>query len=488
MIRISGFKINVTKKVENMSAAVEKYLKLPAGTILSCRIVKESLDAREKPIIYKVYTLDIESDLEDEYLKDAAKRNRLTVSKSETEVYKPEIEGAHFEKRPVVVGFGPCGIFAALVLAMAGAKPIVIERGACMEERIKDVENFWNGGELKENSNVQFGEGGAGTFSDGKLTTGTKNKAQSFVLQTFVDAGASEEILYKQHPHIGTDVIRKAVVNIRKEIEELGGEVRFNTKWVPGLIDTDCTILAIGHSARDTFKDLLDNNFLIEQKPFSIGVRVEHTQESIDIAQYGAKHEDLGISPAEYKLNCRIGDRGVYTFCMCPGGEVVDSSSEKNTCVTNGMSYSARAGKLANSAVLCDVRTEDFGSLDPLAGAKFQQKYEELAYINGNGKLPKGEAAFKSLPEFAADSIKSALTVFGKKIKGFDKPVNIYGIESRSSSPIRIKRDANGEALASNGLIISGVYPGGEGAGYSGGIMSSACDGVRLAEFAIRKE
>ncbi|MDO5441177.1 MAG: NAD(FAD)-utilizing dehydrogenase [Bacillota bacterium] len=488
MIRVSGFKIRVGKTIDDMPLAVEKYLKLPAGTILSCNIVKESIDAREKPNIYKVYTLDISSDLEDEYLIDAAKRNRLKVSKSETEIYKPEINGAHFEKRPVVVGFGPCGMFAALVLAMAGAKTIVLERGAAMEERIKDVENFWNGGELKENSNVQFGEGGAGTFSDGKLTTGTKNRAQSFVLKTFVDAGASKEIMYKQHPHIGTDVIRKAVVNIRKEIESLGGEVRFNTKWVPGLIDTDCTILAIGHSARDTFKDLLDQNYMIEQKPFSIGVRVEHTQETIDMAQYGAKHQELGIGPAEYKLNCKIDDRGVYTFCMCPGGEVVDSSSEKNTCVTNGMSYSSRDGEFANAAVLCDVRTEDFGSVDPLAGAKFQQKYEELAYINGNGKLPKGEAAFNSLPDFASKAIKSALIVFGRKLKGFDKPVNIYGIESRSSSPIRIKRDANGEALASNGLVISGVYPGGEGAGYAGGIMSSACDGVRLAEFAIRKE
>lgn len=471
-----------------MPKIVERKLRLPAGSITSAKVVKESIDAREKPIIYRVFSLDIASDLDDEYLIDAAKRNHLKTGKCSDEIYEPKIAGAHFSKRPVVVGFGPCGIFAALVLAKAGAKPIVLERGSCMEERIKDVESFWNGGELNPESNVQFGEGGAGTFSDGKLTTGTKNPAQSFVLKTFVDAGANPEIMYKQHPHIGTDVIRKAVVNIRKEIESLGGEVRFNTKWTPGLIDTDCTILAIGHSARDTFKDLLSEGHLIEQKPFSIGVRVEHTQESIDLAQYGASHEDLGIGPAEYKLNCKVGDRGVYTFCMCPGGEVVDSSSELNSCVTNGMSYSARDGKFANSAVLCDVRIDDFESSDPLAGAYFQEKYEKLAYINGNGKLPKGEAALNSLPDFASSAIRKGLVQFGKKIKGFDKPVNIYGIESRSSSPVRIKRDASGEALASNGLVISGVYPGGEGAGYAGGIMSSACDGIRLAELAIQKE
>ncbi len=488
MIRIHELKIKTGIDVSDMPAIVERKLKLPAGCITSYRIVKESIDAREKPVIYRVFSLDIASDLDDEYLIDAAKRNHLKTGKCSDEIYQPKTGGAHFDKRPVVVGFGPCGMFAALVLAMAGAKPIVLERGASMNQRIKDVENFWNGGVLNTSSNVQFGEGGAGTFSDGKLTTGTKNPAQSFVLKTFVAAGANPEIMYKQHPHIGTDVIRKAVVNIREEIESLGGEVRFNTKWTLGCIDTDCLILAIGHSARDTFEDLLKAGHLIEQKPFSIGVRVEHTQESIDLAQYGARHEELGIGPAEYKLNCKVGDRGVYTFCMCPGGEVVDSSSELESCVTNGMSYSARDGKFANVAVLCDVRTSDFESEDPLAGAHFQEKYEKLAYINGKGKLPKGELALKSLPGFAEDAIKEGLLQFGRKIKGFEKPINIYGIESRSSSPVRIKRDANGEALASNGSIISGVYPGGEGAGYAGGIMSSACDGIRLAELAIQKE
>ena len=488
MIRIHELKIEAGIDISDMPRIVERKLRLPAGSITTVRIAKESIDAREKPIIYRVFSLDIESDLDDEYLIDAAKRNHLKTGKCNSEIYEPKISGAHFNKRPVVVGFGPCGIFAALVLAKAGTKPIVLERGSSMEERIKDVESFWNGGKLNPSSNVQFGEGGAGTFSDGKLTTGTKNPAQSFVLKTFVDAGANPEIMYKQHPHIGTDVIRKAVVNIRKEIESLGGEIRFNTKWTPGCIDTDCLILAIGHSARDTFKDLLEAGHLIEQKPFSIGVRVEHTQESIDLAQYGARHEELGIGPAEYKLNCKVGDRGVYTFCMCPGGEVVDSSSELESCVTNGMSYAARDGKFANSAVLCDVRTSDFESEDPLAGAAFQEKYEKLAYVNGKGKLPTGEAAFKSLPGFAEEAIREGLIQFGKKIKGFEKPLNIYGIESRSSSPVRIKRDERGEALSSNGTVISGVYPGGEGAGYAGGIMSSACDGIRLAEAAIQKE
>lgn len=469
-----------------MAGLVEAYLRLPAGCISSCSIARESVDAREKPDIYRVFSLDIESELEDEYLMDAAKLQHYKVGKADSAVYEPITGCAHFEKRPVVAGFGPCGMFAALVLAMTGARPIVLERGEAMDRRVRAVENFWRGGELDPGSNVQFGEGGAGSFSDGKLTTGTRNPAHSFVLRSFVEAGADPGILYRQRPHIGSDVIRRAVVNIRKKIESLGGELRFGTRWTPGMTDSDCLILAIGHSARDSFRELLDAGYLIEQKPFSIGVRVEHTQECIDLAQYGARHEDLGIGPAEYKLSCRIGDRGVYSFCMCPGGEVINSSSAFGECVSNGMSYSARAGNYANAALLCDVRTSDFGSAHPLAGVEFQAFYERLAYENGGGRLPEGEAAFASLPVFAADSIKKALPVFGSKLKGFDKPERIYGVESRSSSPVRIKRDANGEALASDMSVISGVYPGGEGAGYAGGIMSAACDGIRLAEAAIK--
>ena len=485
MIRVHEIKVKAGREVPDLKELAERRLNLPEGSVLSCRIAKESIDAREKPVIYRVFSLDIGSDLPDEYLIDAAKRKHLKWGKAVTEIYQPKTDGAKFTKRPVVAGFGPCGMFAGLVLAMAGAKPIILERGSSMEQRVKDVEAYWNGGKLDPESNVQFGEGGAGTFSDGKLTTGTKNPAQSFILKAFVDAGADPAIMYMQRPHIGTDVIRRAVVNIRKEIQKLGGEVRFNTKWVPGLIDTNCTILALGHSARDSFDILYESGYMIEQKPFSIGVRVEHEQSLIDMAQYGALHEELGIGPAEYKLNCHIGDRGVYTFCMCPGGEVVDSSSEDGYLVTNGMSYAARDGKYANSAVLCDVRTSDFESDHPLAGVWFQKKYEALAFEKGKGRLPKGEAAFESLPEFASSSIKKALPVFAKKIKGFDLPSEIYGIESRSSSPIRIKRDASGLALASDGSLISGIYPGGEGAGYAGGIMSAAVDGVRLAEFAI---
>lgn len=488
MIRVHEIKIRADRNHREIDfrSLAEKRLNLPEGSVTVCIVAKESVDAREKPVIYRVFSLDIESDLPEEYIIDAARRQHCKYSSAKTEIYRPAVEGAAFKKRPVIAGFGPCGMFAGLVLAMAGAKPIILERGACMDERIALVEDFWAGKGLDCNTNVQFGEGGAGTFSDGKLTSGIKNPAKSFVLKTFVDAGADPAIMYMQRPHIGTDVIRKAVVNIRKEIERLGGEVRFNTKWHPGVADTDCTILALGHSARDTFKELYDSGFMLVQKPFSIGIRIEHTQELIDMAQYGARHEDLGLGPADYKINCRIDGRGVYSFCMCPGGVVIDSSSEEGACVCNGMSYSARDGEFANSALLCDVKTSDFGSDDVLAGVEFQKKYEELAYKNGGGRLPRGQAAFDSLPAFAEDAIKKAIPVFAKKIEGFDKPSEIYGIESRSSSPVRIKRDASGIALASDGSLIAGVYPGGEGAGYAGGIMSAACDGIRLAELAVR--
>ncbi|MBR5926721.1 MAG: NAD(FAD)-utilizing dehydrogenase [Firmicutes bacterium] len=488
MIRVHEIKIKAERSLKEIDfkSLAEKRLNLPRGSVTVCNVAKESVDAREKPAVYRVFSLDIETDLPDEFIIDAAKRQHYKYTAAKTEIYRPETEGAAFKKRPVIAGFGPCGMFAGLVLAMAGAKPIILERGSSMEERIAKVEAFWEGKGLDPDTNVQFGEGGAGTFSDGKLTSGIKNPAKSFVLKTFVDAGADPVIMYMQRPHIGTDVIRKAVVNIRKEIERLGGEVRFNTKWSSGLIDTDCTILALGHSARDTFRELYESGYLLEQKPFSIGIRIEHPQELIDLAQYGARHEELGIGPADYKINCRIGDRGVYSFCMCPGGVVIDSSSEDGACVCNGMSYSARDGKFANSALLCDVKTSDFGSDDALAGVEFQKKYEELAYRNGGGKLPRGQAAFDSLPSFAEDAIKKAIPVFAKKIAGFDRPSEIYGIESRSSSPVRIKRDASGVALASDGSLIAGIYPGGEGAGYAGGIMSAACDGIRLAELAIK--
>lgn len=417
--------------------------------------------------------------------------------------------------RPVIAGFGPAGMFAGLILAEAGFKPLIIERGEDVDSRVRTVEAFWKKGVLKSESNVQFGEGGAGTFSDGKLTTGIKDIRISKVMDEFIEAGADSSIKYKQKPHIGTDKLRGIVKNIRWKIESLGGEVRFNTKLediayanesgikeLKGLyiskygsrkfIETDCLILATGHSARDTFKMLHRHEIYMEQKAFSIGVRIEHPQEMINKAQYGKAELAEILGPADYKLNhkCENG-RGVYTFCMCPGGEVIDSSSEAETAVTNGMSFSKRDGRFANSGLLVDVRPEDFASEDPLAGIEFQRKYEKLAYKMGGGKLPttdygsfkreKNDAVRQSLPPFASEAIIEALPFMGRKIRGFDSDdARLTAVETRSSSPVRIPRDEKGQT------DIRGIFPAGEGPGYAGGIMSAAVDGIKTAEKVIR--
>ena len=515
MVRIHDIKIRAGLFDFDLKGSLEAKLRLSPGALKGFRIAKESIDARQKPVVYKVVSVDVDADLPDSELIKRAKFEGFKAEPTPDESYTPVKCTKAFSKRPVVCGFGPCGMFAALILAEAGLEPIVLERGAAMDVRVKDVEEYWNGGKLNPSSNVQFGEGGAGTFSDGKLTTGKKDPAQIYVLETFADAGADPSILYKQKPHIGTDVLRHVVVTIRKKIQFLGGEIRFNSQLtdiivndgrVCGVvvngeerIDTDTVILGLGHSARDSFEMLYSRKLLIEQKPFSMGVRIEHKQADIDIAQYGRLHEYLGIGAAEYKLNCRVGDnRGVYTFCMCPGGQVVDSSSEEGAIVTNGMSYSARDGEYANSGLLCDVRTSDFGSDHPLAGMYFQEKYEKKAYEAGKGRVPKEKlAVFESdasvvkncLPDFVYDSLLEALPILDRKLKGFNDPnSDIYGIESRSSSPIRIKRNARGEALASDGSVIKGLYPAGEGAGYAGGIMSAATDGIHMAEMAMTED
>ena len=416
--------------------------------------------------------------------------------------------------RPVIVGFGPCGIFAALELARRGYKPLVIERGAAMDERVADVEAFRRGGELKLESNMLFGEGGAGTFSDGKLTSGIRNGHIRQVLADFCEAGAGEDIMYLHRPHIGTDVLREVIVNLRKEIIALGGEVRFGTKLerivlendelcaleVCGnagteRIDTNAMILAVGHSARDTFKVIDKLGMEIEQKPFSIGVRMEHPQEIIDRAQYG--NEDR-LPPADYKLAYHAENgRGVYSFCMCPGGEVVVCSNSEGEISVNGMSNRKRDSGTANSGILCDVRTSDFDGEDALAGVRFQEKYERLAFENGgrNYKAPscsmgdfltaegsKAAAVIASMPDFASEAIREAVPFFAKKIKGYDMPeAVITAVETRSSSPIRILRNADCESN------IKGIYPAGEGAGYAGGITSAACDGIKAAQSIIRR-
>ena len=379
--------------------------------------------------------------------------------------------------RPLVIGFGPCGIFAALELARNGYRPIVIERGKGMSERVKDVEAFKSEGVLNEDSNILFGEGGAGTFSDGKLTSGIKDPNIKFVMETFADAGAGEEIIYKHKPHIGTDVLRAVIVRLREQI-----------------IETNAMILATGHSARDTYELIKESKLEMEQKPLSIGVRMEHPQELIDRAQYGSEGR---LPPAEYKVSYKASNgRGVYSFCMCPGGEVVTCSTHNGEVCVNGMSNRRRDSGTANSGILCDVRVSDFESDDVLAGIRFQQKYERLAFENGGGnyKPPtctmgeflsgKADKVIASLPGFAYEAIREAVPNFAKKIHGYDSPdALIKAVETRSSAALRVIRDREtGESTT-----ISGIYPAGEGCGYAGGITSAACDGIKQADKLIER-
>lgn len=507
--RINQVKLNIDRTHRELGEAIKKKLKRKNLDIYDISIVKESIDARNKPDIRLVYTLDFSCD-ERLPLDEARTESYDDIMAGQMQEYRRKAESVTQQpdfKRPVVVGFGPCGIFAALLLAEAGLRPLVLERGQDVDSRVEAVERFWNEGRLDPESNVQFGEGGAGTFSDGKLTTGIKDIRTSKILQEFVAAGADDSILYKQKPHIGTDRLREVVKNLRRRIESLGGEIRFGTKLEEldivqedrqkalaaiiangQRIPAEHLVLAIGHSARDTFQMLYENGVLMEQKPFSIGVRIRHPQEMIDRAQYGDSRIAERLGAADYKLNhrCKNG-RGVYTFCMCPGGRVINAASEEGMAVTNGMSNSARDGEYANSGLLVDVRTSDFGSEHPLAGMEFQRKYERLAYEQGKGGLP--ETCYKdfreveadpvrcSLPDFAVRSIIEAMPHLGRRLKGFDRDdAHLTGVETRSSSPLRIPRDEKGQAA------IKGLYPAGEGPGHAGGIMSAAVDGIKMAE------
>ena len=510
--RISEIKLDVTQKEQDLPAAVRKKLRKKNLELHDLQIVKESIDARKKPDIKRVYTVEFSCD-QKLPLKEAVKR--------EYHVPAADSEG---KSRPVVAGFGPAGMLAGLILAEAGLKPIILERGEPVDQRMKTVQKFWQEGVLDPESNVQFGEGGAGTFSDGKLTTGIKDIRIGKVLEELVGAGADPSILYKQKPHIGTDKLRGIVKNIRMKIESLGGEVRFGNRLEEVTLfgekeagerslreikevtvrrrkddgsaelydlPTSCLILATGHSARDTFEMLQKQGAEMEQKPFSIGVRIQHLQETIDKAQYGDPKLAKILGPAEYKLHHKCANgRGVYTFCMCPGGEIIDSSAESETAVTNGMSESARDGKYANSGLLVDVRTADFGSDDPLAGIAFQKKYEERAYKQGGGRIPEtnyenfrndmADPVRNSLPDFAVESIVEAMPYLGRKLHGFDAPDAVMkAVETRSSSPVRILRDESGQSS------IRGLFPAGEGPGYAGGIVSAAVDGIRMAEKVI---
>lgn len=520
MYRISDISLPLGGTEEDLKTLAAARLKVPVKAIQSLKLYKKSIDARKKDDVHFICTVEAACD----------KNNNPKDAKiAEVPPYHYELPLCKkLNMRPVVVGLGPAGLFAALILAQAGQRPIVFERGSCVEKRGGQVARFWRTGELNLQSNVQFGEGGAGTFSDGKLNTGTKDSRARKVLEEFAAAGAPEEILYLAKPHIGTDRLPATVKNIREQIISLGGEVNFETALqniilkdgrVTGIevkpqndspyrVDAEKVILAVGHSARDTFELLQSLNIPMEQKPFSIGARIEHPQELIDVSQYGkfAGHPNLGA--ADYKLAVHLPNgRGVYTFCMCPGGSVVAAASEVGRLVTNGMSRFARDGKNANSALLVGVDPKDFGSGDPLAGIAFQRGLEERAFRLGGGnyRAPVQRVedflkrrASKSigdvkptyapgvtpcslddcLPEYIADSMRQGILLMNARLRGFSYPdALLTAVESRSSSPVRILRGENFESAA-----VSGLYPCGEGAGYAGGIISAAVDGIRCAE------
>ncbi|MBT7348983.1 hypothetical protein HN858_04930 [Candidatus Falkowbacteria bacterium] len=534
MLSIQQISLPITHSENELQNKIAVILDLKVSEIKAFTITKRAIDSRKKyQMIYFVYSVAVEVDEEQKVFNKKIVRQNIPQHRIEIKepyVYEiPKITSKKTGKRPIVVGTGPCGLFSALLLAKAGLKPLVIERGGDVDSRIKDVETFLSTGKLNPKSNIQFGEGGAGTFSDGKLNTLITNPRIKYIFDELVRAGAPAEILWDAQPHIGTDKIRQVAKNIRKQIVKLGGEVRFNTELtdikinknkVTGVIlngkeeiETDKLVLAIGYSARDTYEMLFNNKLDIEQKPFSVGVRIEHKAEMINKSQYDKFYNDKKLGQAKYKLVSHSKkNRSVYTFCMCPGGYVVPATSEESCVVTNGMSKYAQDGDNSNSALLVNVKTEDFESDHPLAGIEFQRKWEKKAFEAGGSNyhapvqlvsdfLNKQESMEiksiiptykpgvtptsldKCLPDFVADSLREALPELERKLKGFAHPDAVLtAIETRSSSPLRITR--NKETMHSN---ITGIYPAGEGAGYAGGIVSSAVDGMLVSEAIIKQ-
>ncbi len=527
MLRVSNIKISIDDDKSKILKLVLNKLKIKESELIKYHIFKESIDARKKGKIDFVYTVDVEVKNEQKLLKKGLK--------DIVEVKQPHYVGVQhgsnkINHRPVIVGSGPAGLFAALLLAQRGYNPLLLERGLDVDERTKDINNFWNNRVFKTNSNVQFGEGGAGTFSDGKLTTRIKDIRCRKVLEELVNFGSPDEILYSHKPHVGTDILKNVVKNIREEIKRLDGEVRFNTQVTDievendrikaviannkERIECDNVIFAVGHSARDSYEMLYSKGVKIIQKPFAIGARIEHPQELINKSQYKEFYNHPRLGAADYRLIEHTSNgRTAYSFCMCPGGTVIASASNEFEVVTNGMSEHARDKVNANSAFLVNVTPEDFGSTHPLAGIEFQRKYEKLAYELGgknynapmqlvgdflNDKrttdIGKVEPSYKPgvttadlrecLPEFVTSTMKEALVSLDRKLNGFAMhDAVLTGVETRSSAPVRIVRDE--ETLQS--VSTKNLYPCGEGAGYAGGIVTAAVDGIKCAEKIIEK-
>ena len=517
MIRIRDIALPPEHNVHQLNYEAAQLLKVSVSKIRQVKILRRSVDARKKPDVKIIYTIEVAVEGNEGKILRNSGCKRASMAKAN--YYKPPKQKLESEKRPVVVGFGPAGMFAALILSMAGLRPIVLERGDDAQTRHEKVEKFFETGILDTRSNVQFGEGGAGTFSDGKLNTGVNNPRIGWILDQFVKFGARENILYDAKPHVGTDVLLNVVQNLRKRIITLGGEVRFNSQ-VTGvriengaliglevngteMLETDRAVLAIGHSARDTFELLHSLNVPMEPKAFAMGARIEHKQSLINEAQYG--EDNPVLPPADYKLVQHLDEKSVYTFCMCPGGYVVAAASEEGSVVTNGMSYADRDGENANAALLVTVSPEEFPISGTLGGMYWQRQIEEQAFkVSGSYRAPAQRVGdfLKGIPSTGPGSVQptyrpgvhwcdlhdvlpaqltkameQALPKLDGQLKGYGDPDAVLTApETRSSSPVRILRDENRQSQ------IKGLYPCGEGAGYAGGIMSAAVDGIQTAE------
>lgn len=524
MIKIHQLKINPNHSQQELREQIKRKLKLKQQDF-SYEIEKQSVDGRNKPYIKYIYTVDVTisgySEQQQQKLVEKINDNNIMYT-SETPYVFPKVNENHLKERIVIIGTGPAGLFCGLMLARAGLKPVLYERGSDVASRREKVSRFWETGILDTECNVQFGEGGAGTFSDGKLNTQIKDSTGRIrrVLEIFVEFGAPEEILYSSKPHIGTDILMKVVYNMRREIERLGGAIYFNSKMTDICIEKaeksviinhservcyDKLVLALGHSARDTFEMLLSRGFAMEQKAFAVGVRIEHPQKMIDDYAYGENIYELPA--ASYKVTYKADEgRGVYSFCMCPGGYVVNASSEEGRLCVNGMSYSGRDSRNANSAIVVTVTPKDYKAFgdSPLAGMEFQRDLERKAYVEGKGRIPcqtydsfrknetctalgeiepctKGAYTLADLHRVFSEELCSAIAEgiegFSRQLPGFNrKDAVLLGVESRTSSPVRIIRN---KSLVCD---FEGVYPCGEGAGYAGGITSAAIDGMRVAE------